>query len=297
MSWLRSGTLSHPGMREIVLGLVIVGCRGCWGGRGKSLTSQDQRHFRLRLRTREEAFKGNKTWHEAYSAKTFDPRKTAILICDMWNKHWCRGATRRVNILAGKMKPLLDAARAAGVQIIHAPSDTMNFYRSYPERKVMIEQTLVKPPASLGLTDPPLPIDDSDGGCDTPGDHEHQVWTRENRRIHIAKGDVISDDGNQIYSFLKSHGIETVFFMGVHVNMCILNRTFGIKQLTNWGVQCVLLRDLTDSMYNPKDRPYVSHAEGTELVIEHIERYWCPTATGADLMKSLKQRGNLAAAR
>ncbi len=297
MSWLRGGTLSHPGMREIVLGLVIVGCRGGWGGRGKSLPSQDQRHFRLRLRTRVKAFKNNESWHEAYFEKTFDPCKTAILICDMWNKHWCRGATRRVNILAGKMKPLLGAARAAGVQIIHAPSDTMDFYKDYPQREVMIEQTLVKPPTSLGLTDPPLPIDDSDGGCDTPGDYEHQVWTRENLRIRIAKGDVISDNGNHIYSFLKSHGIETVFFMGVHVNMCILNRTFGIKQLTNWGLQCVLLRDLTDSMYNPKDRPYVSHAEGTALVIEHIERYWCPTATGADLMKSLKQRGKLAAAR
>lgn len=100
---------------------------------------------------------------------------------------------------------------------------------------------------------------------------------------------MISDNGQQIYSFLKNHGIETVFYMGVHVNMCILTRTFGIKQFTNWGLQCILLRDLTDSMYNPKDRPYVSHAEGTELVIEHIERYWCPTATGAHLIKALRQ--------
>jgi hypothetical protein len=23
--------------------------------------------------------------------------KTAVLICDMWDKHWCRGATVRVN--------------------------------------------------------------------------------------------------------------------------------------------------------------------------------------------------------
>jgi nicotinamidase-related amidase len=297
MSWLRTGMRLHPGMREIVLGLAIFGCTGVVALRARGRTSRDHRYFRLRLRTRVEAFKNDETWHEAYFEKTFDSRKTVILICDMWDKHWCRGATRRVNILAGKIKPLLNVARAAGVQIIHAPSDTMDFYRNYPQRKVMIEQTLVNPPTSLGLADPPLPIDDSDGGCDTPGDYEHQVWTRENPRIRIAKGDVISDNGNQIYSFLRSHGIGTVFFMGVHVNMCILNRTFGIKQLANWGVQCVLLRDLTDSMYNPKDRPYVSHAEGTELVIEHIERYWCPTATGADLMKSLKQRGKWTSAR
>jgi nicotinamidase-related amidase len=297
MPWLRTGMLLHPWMDRIVLGLVIVGCTGALEGHGKSLASMEQRQFRLRLRTRVEAFKNNKTWQEVYFEKRFDPRKTAIVICDMWNKHWCRGATRRVNILAGKMEPLLVVARAAGIQIIHAPSDTMEFYQSYPERKVMIEQVPVRPPTSLGLSDPLLPIDDSDGGCDTPGDYEHQVWTRENPRIHIAKGDVISDNGEQIYSFLKSRGIETVFYMGVHVNMCILNRTFGIKQFSNWGLQCVLLRDLTDSMYNPKDRPYVSHAEGTELVIKHIERYWCPTATSEDLVKALRQLGGLAAAR
>jgi nicotinamidase-related amidase len=244
--------------------------------------------FKLRLRTSVRPFKDSKAWQEAYFQGRFEAQKTAIIICDMWNKHWCDGATRRVKVLAARMEPVLERARAAGIQIIHAPSDTMPFYKSYPQRLVMVNEALVKPPRSLGLTDPPLPIDDSDGGCDTPGDHEHQVWTRENPLIHIAKQDVISDNGDQIYSFLRHHGIPTVFFMGVHVNMCILNRSFGVKQMTNWGIQCVLLRDLTDSMYNPKDRPYVSHALGTELVIEHIERYWCPTALSQNLVRALK---------
>jgi hypothetical protein len=44
--------------------------------------------------------------------------------------------------------------------------------------------------------------------------------------------------------------------------------------MTKWGVHCVLVRDLTDSMYNPKDRPFVPHDRRTELVVEHIEKYW-----------------------
>jgi hypothetical protein len=71
--------------------------------------------------------------------------------------------------------------------------------------------------------------------------------------------------------------------------MCILNRTFAIKQMTNWGISCVLVRDLTDAMYNPASRPYVSHAKGTELVIEHIEKYWCPTTLSGDLVDALKK--------
>jgi hypothetical protein len=29
---------------------------------------------------------------------------------------------------------------------------------------------------------------------------------------------------------------------------------------------------------------------GTELVIEHIERFWCPSALSADLMTALSKR-------
>jgi len=32
-------------------------------------------------------------------------------------------------------------------------------------------------------------------------------------------------------------------------------------------------------MYNPKMEPYVSHFKGTELIIEYIEKYVCPTIT------------------
>ena len=34
---------------------------------------------------------------------------------------------------------------------------------------------------------------------------------------------------------------------------------------------------------NPEKRPNVSHFEGTDLVIAHVEKYWCPSFTSADL--------------
>jgi hypothetical protein len=70
--------------------------------------------------------------------------------------------------------------------------------------------------------------------------------------------------------------------------MCILNRTFAIRQMTKWGQHCILIRDLTDAMYNPARRPFVSHERGTELVIEHIEKYWAPTIASDDLVRALK---------
>jgi hypothetical protein len=57
--------------------------------------------------------------------------------------------------------------------------------------------------------------------------------------------------------------------------------------MTRWGVKCILVRDLTDAMYNPAQAPHVSHADGTELVIEYIEKYWCPSTVSKDLMAAL----------
>ena len=101
--------------------------------------------------------------------------------------------------------------------------------------------------------------------------------------IPISTADVISDNGAEIYSFLRSRGIRTLLVMGVHANMCILNRNFAIKRMTSLGIRCILVRDLTDAMYNPEDAPHVSHDAGTQLVIEHIEKYVAPTITSADL--------------
>ena len=71
--------------------------------------------------------------------------------------------------------------------------------------------------------------------------------------------------------------------MGVHTNMCVLGRTFGLRQLARHGKEVVLVRDLTDTMYNSRSWPYVSHFEGANRIIEHVEEYVCPTITSADL--------------
>ncbi|HCP99767.1 MAG TPA: hypothetical protein DIT99_03315 [Candidatus Latescibacteria bacterium] len=114
-------------------------------------------------------------------------------------------------------------------------------------------------------------------------DEVFRAESRQHPAIEIAESDAISDDGCEVYSVLHGRGIKTLLFTGVHTNMCVLNRSFGIKQMTRWGVECVLVRDLTDTMYNPAMSPYVSHEEGTGLIIEFIEKFWCPTIDSSDL--------------
>jgi nicotinamidase-related amidase len=241
----------------------------------------------LNLRTRVEAFKGSGSWDEVLLRKDLTGRETAIILCDMWDRHWCPTASERCAALARKMVPVLAAARSRGVVVIHAPSECMDFYKDTPQRKRMQELPRAEPPKPLQLSDPPLPIDDSDGGCDAAEPAKtFKAWTREHPAIPVAEEDFVSDNGAEVYSLLKQRGITTLFIMGVHTNMCICNRSFAIKQMTKWGIHCILVRDLTDSMYNPKKAPFVSHEEGTERVIQHIEKYWCPSVLSGDLLQS-----------
>ena len=251
------------------------------------LRAKPEGTIKLKLRTRVETFKGSSVWDEVTLTKDVPVAEVAIIICDMWDKHWCDGATERCGALAEKMAPVIKAARAKGVQIIHAPSETMNFYKDTPQRRRVMLAPPVEFPKPLDLSEPALPIDDSDGGCDTPQKPWYRAWTRENAKLDIGEFDGISDNGEEVYRFLRQLGVKYLIVMGVHTNMCVLNRSFAIRQMTRWGIHCMLARDLTDTMYNPALRPFVRHDQGTELVVEHIEKYWCPSLLSGDLVAGL----------
>src|SRR5580704_2060109 len=140
----------------------LMGTLGAAGLMAAAKTSS--RVLRLPLRSRVEAFKGSGVWAEVHFEKEFPVAETGLLICDMWDNHWCTGAVRRVNGLVKVMAPVVDQARAYGIQIIHAPSDVMAFYKDYPQRQRMLALPKIAAPFECDLTDPALPVEN---GCDT----------------------------------------------------------------------------------------------------------------------------------
>lgn len=222
--------------------------------------------------------------------------KTAIIICDMWDSHHCQLSAQRVALMAPRMNQIVSAARSHGVMIIHSPSDVMKFYEGTPFRERMKQAPTAKSPFPIINRCPRMPeeerdfpIDDKAGGCDdpvvTPFSGPPYPWTRQHSAIDVIGFDGVSESGQEIYNFAKLEGIEKVVLMGVHTNICVLNRGFGARQMTRLGFEVVLARDLTDAMYDPRTQPFVSHTRGTELVIEHIETMWCPSILGEDLTR------------
>jgi nicotinamidase-related amidase len=229
---------------------------------------------------------GHNVWQATTTPQTWKAAETALVVCDVWDKHWCRGANERLAAMLPRMNQTVKAARAAGVTIIHAPSETMEFYKDSPARKRVQEAPAAKMPEANKRQVPALPVDASDQGSDTGEKSWHKAWSRQHPGIEIDEAkDGISDNGQEIWNYMQARGIKNVLILGVHANMCILNRSFAIKAMAERGVAVALVRDLTDTMYNPARSPYVSHDEGTRLVIEYIEKFWCPTITSSDLVK------------
>lgn len=251
----------------------------------------------LHLRKRVETAKDSGRYHTLTQTATWDAAKTALVICDMWDKHWCDNATRRVGEMAPRMNEVVSAARKKGVFIIHCPSDTMDFYKDTPQRKLAQSAPAVETKIPLERwcklvpeKEGKLPIDDSDGGCDCEEPvKNYKAWSRQIAAIKVEPGDAITDS-SEAYYLMKQRGIENVIVMGVHTNMCVLGRPFSIRQMVNQGMNVVLMRDMTDTMYNPAKAPFVHHCTGTDLVVEHIERHWCPSITSVDLIGGKEHR-------
>lgn len=229
------------------------------------------------------------SWRFAFKQLAWAPRRTAIVICDMWNQHWCKGATDRVAKMAPRMNQVVTAARKLGVLIVHAPSGTMKHYEGHAAR-----QRAQKAPRAPNLPDGiggwcrgipaekkgAWPIDQSDGGCDCdPRCPSGGPWRRQIDTIAVTNEDAISDSGVEIWNLFTARTIENVILMGVHTNMCVIGRPFGLRNMARFGKNVVLMRDLTDTMYNSRKAPQVNHFTGTDLIVGHIEKYVCPTVT------------------
>jgi len=240
----------------------------------------------LRSQSLDRTPEGYSIWRVHESSRTVRASETAVLLCDVWDTHGCRAAVERLERMLPHMNRTVKAVREAGAMIVHAPSDTMDFYETHPARRRVLDAPRSEPPAERAHDDPPLPFDPTRDCCDTPGYDHQQSWSRQHAGIDIdPERDLISDSGQELCHAYAQRGIKRMLIMGVHTGMCILRRSFAIKQMVRWGFEVALIRDLTDALYNPALPPYVSHDEGTNLVIGYIEKFWCPTVLSEDIVE------------
>src|SRR6185436_10647359 len=133
--------------------------------------------MRLTLRERKETTPGGKEFKVVERTVDWEVAKTAVIIVDMWDGHFCRLAAQRVGVMVPRMNAAVSAARSNGVQILHAPSGVTYMYADLPYRKRMQQAPLMKMPEGWNPSkwcdldpsrEPPLPVDTAKNSSDDP---------------------------------------------------------------------------------------------------------------------------------
>jgi len=216
--------------------------------------------------------------------------QTALLICDVFNKHWCKSHSELYDAVAQKIGRVVTAFHQKGMLVVHSPAECMDYYLATMQFQRMVEYLQCPPPEHKQDVPAPDPPITSKLQCPcTPPCEMQYTWDREHPCIPLAEQDIICDQGNAICSYLQKHGITALFYTGFALNMCMLHRTFGIPQMLRWGLDCVFIRDLTEVFYNPKDPPCVTHETALEMMIQYVERTYCPSVTSEELLRALNE--------
>jgi nicotinamidase-related amidase len=273
----------------------------------ESLGAAEPKPWSLTLRSRVETRPDSEEYQIVNTRESWDPRKTAIIVCDMWDLHHCKNAVKREGEFAPRMNALLEAARAQGAFIIHSPSSCMKFYEGHPARlRAQAAPKAANLPKGIGEWCRQLPAeakvkyplnDTPDEEDDDPEEHKawaaelaakgldpKRPWTRQIDVLKIHDRDAITDSGVEVWNLLEARGITGVILMGVHLNKCVTGRPFGLRQMVQNGRHAVVMRDLTDTMYNPKCWPFVDHFRGTQIFVEHMEKFIGPSITSDQII-------------
>ena len=228
--------------------------------------------------------------------KQIDPAKTAIVVIDMWDRHWCSTYTQRVANLVPRMNRTLDAARRLGIQVVFAPSDVVDFYRDYPQRKAMLAigakpqppKTTFKPPAQ------PTGRDCCECGPTQPcKTNSFGRWSRQHPELKIVERDLIGNcnDQRELLNFCQDRNIDTLIYAGVASNMCVLNRQFGMNNIKQYIPRLMFISDLVQAItangLDPATKTQdwnFTPAKGSAIIQRYIEKHIAPSFESRQLI-------------
>lgn len=210
------------------------------------------------------------------ASEQVDPRRVGVIAVDVWNFHWCKTATMRVDAIVPRMNKALEAARELGMTVMLCPSDVVDNYVGYPQREAVFALPTIAVPMVTEVTCPPVP---DAGGCACGRERcgVNYGWDGMHPDLLIGAKDWMPDTQAEVYAICQRNQLTHLIYVGFHTQVCLLGKSMGLKAMKSAGLTCILARDMTDAHpgYDPA-RAFTPDLN-TEQVVAHFERYLAPT--------------------
>ena len=180
---------------------------------------------------------------------------TALVLVDCWDTHaWVSHLERSGDIIRERIAPLIDAARAAGIMIVHAPAP-LAARKYHPQWTQYAEEDDLDP----------QPV------CDTWPPEDFRQRTGEYAQYELAPpnpvpvvpeaediadpikptaDDIVIATGAQLHRLLKDRQILHLLYCGFATNICVVHRDYGMIPMRRRGYNAVLVRDCTSAIEN-----------------------------------------------
>ena len=219
-----------------------------------------------------------------------DAKTTAVIVVDMWDKHYCKTYSAWSDELAPKLSMALGKFRLAGVPILFMSADISSNYREDLGWLLLARYSKGYKAPSVEVPKVPDGLPQWYPGCACLGSEckrlsvSEKNWTRIHPGVERWALDLVGDWTMHL-GFLAKHGIKTVLYAGGSANVCVLNaRSCSVCQTMAYGYDTVLLGDLTIPLF-----PDMGFAASMDLVLNYYREHICPVYKSDDIV--LEGRG------
>lgn len=215
--------------------------------------------------------------------------QTALVLVDVWATHYIDSWLERARtVTREKLVPVLNAARKAGMTVIHAPSPWV-VERHHPEA--------MPPPPPPKPTDPDPWPPSAFRGIYRSGEHAAfgrdqeprlpGVYARYETELKIADpaaplpGEPIIATGDQLHAELTRRRILHLVYLGFATNWCVIGRDYGMIAMNDRGYNLILVRDATTGV---EFHDTVASLTATEIAVREIETKYAWSTTSNEFI-------------
>jgi len=217
--------------------------------------------------------------------RTAPVTEVGIVAVETVNDYLCSTFLQRLHEMVSRIVPTVQRYRGMGLTIFYAIPNTyvrahyrQHIQRVSPDIKKQERDRIDSCVQQLTL--PPYHWKYHHGHCSCHFKTQMCLPPTEKSVAHlhptiqVGARDLIIRDHYELYTHCNRYGIKHLFYMGFATDQCILHRRYGMVRMTELGLTCAMIRDL--SAHHITDIHYTTE-EAAELIAQYIEQHIGPT--------------------